>query len=428
MMIFLTGVGARFLMSEAEDMGVRDEFLSALKRLTVVARGPKPLAALTRAGIAVHVSPKTPTSEGIVETLRSHDLKGHKVGVQLYGTPNPFLCSALESGGAQVRTVSIYTYGAPSDSEAIASLIDDIIGRRIHVITFTSAPQVRFLFETAENIGRGGELTAALNDGTVVAAIGEVTSRALRNKGVRPGIVPVESKMAAMVSAVAGYFRERKSVVYYPVFLDLTDRHVVVVGGGAVAERKVTALLDCGARTKVISPDLTPTLQSMAESGKIEFLQRQYAPGDLQGAYLVIAATSDPAVQEVVWKDAQDLNILINTADEPALCNVIMPAVVRQGDLTLAISTGGKSPALASRLRRQLEETFGREYAVLLRMLGEIRPDLRQRFTDIETRKALHYRIIDSDVLSLLKQNDEAAAEKRIREIIEKWKREEPAG
>ena len=190
-------------------MGIKAEFLLNLSNLTTVVRGPKPLAALNRAGVRVDISAKTPTSEGLAETLESQDLAGKRVGLQLYGTPNPFLCSALEARGASVKTVSIYTYGSPTNLEPIASLIDDIINHRIDVVAFTSAPQVRFLFEAAANLGRAADLATSLNDKTVVASIGGVTNRALKENGITPKIVPSEPKMGAMANATAEFFKQR---------------------------------------------------------------------------------------------------------------------------------------------------------------------------------------------------------------------------
>jgi uroporphyrinogen-III synthase len=209
MMIFLTGVGARFLLSESEQMGLRDQFLAALRSLTVVARGPKPQAALHREGVNVDISAPTPTSEGVVDALRALDLRGRKVGVQLYGAPNPYLCSELEKQGAEVHAISIYTYGAPSAHEAVAALIEEVIAGNIAVVTFTSAPQVRFLFETARTLGRSDQLAAALNDGTIAASIGPVTDRALQAHGVTARIAPSEPKMGPMANAVAEFFRKR---------------------------------------------------------------------------------------------------------------------------------------------------------------------------------------------------------------------------
>jgi siroheme synthase-like protein len=214
-------------------------------------------------------------------------------------------------------------------------------------------------------------------------------------------------------------------MMFYPLFVDLTGKQVVVIGGGEIAERKVTALIEGGAHVRLISPRLTASLRALAGSGRVSVLERTYEPGDCKGAFLVISAASDSSVREAVWKETEEQGILLNTVDEPALCNVIMPAVVRQGDLTLAISTGGKSPALAARLREQLTGMYGPEYGRLLHLLGRLRPEIQKKVREISNRKALHYRIVDSDVLAILAANDDAAAERRINEIIEEWEREE---
>src|SRR5262249_39089994 len=149
MMIFLTGVGARFLISEAESIGIKEEFLKALGNLTVVVRGPKPVAAMRQFGVRVDVVPGNPTTEGVIEALRSRDLQDRRIGVQLYGTPNPQLVSALENKGATVTPVQVYAYGAAADSGAVNGLISRILNGRVQVIAFTSAPQVRMLFDFA---------------------------------------------------------------------------------------------------------------------------------------------------------------------------------------------------------------------------------------------------------------------------------------
>src|SRR5204862_799962 len=152
-MIFLTGVGARFLISEAESLGVKDDFLKALGKLTVVVRGPKPVTALRQFGVRVDVIPDNPTTEGVIEALRTRDLQGHRVGVQLYGTPNPQLVSALEAKGATVLPVQVYAYGAASDSSAVNGLISRILDGEIQVVAFTSAVQVTMLFDFATQLG-----------------------------------------------------------------------------------------------------------------------------------------------------------------------------------------------------------------------------------------------------------------------------------
>jgi uroporphyrinogen-III synthase len=205
-MIFLTGVGVRFLISEAESIGLKEQFLNALEKMIVVVRGPKPLAALRQLGVRVDVIPDNPTTEGVIEALRSRDLQGRRVGVQLYGTPNPQLVSALEAKGAQASPVQVYGYGAAADLGAAGSFIGRILDGQVQVIAFTSAPQVAILFDFADQLHVAEGLRAALSSKVVVASIGEVTTRALERQGLKPRIVPAQSKMGAMAQAVAAYF------------------------------------------------------------------------------------------------------------------------------------------------------------------------------------------------------------------------------
>jgi uroporphyrinogen-III synthase len=209
MMIFLTGVGARFLIAEAESIGVKDDFLKALDKMTIVVRGPKPVAALRQFGIRVDVIPQNPTTEGVIEALRSHDLKGRRVGVQLYGTPNPQLVTALDAKGAEVAPVQVYAYGAAADSGAVNALISRIVDGQVQVIAFTSGPQVHMLFDFASQLGLTAPLKDALKERVTIASIGEVTSRALSEKGLSAKIVPAQSKMGALAQAVATYFEEK---------------------------------------------------------------------------------------------------------------------------------------------------------------------------------------------------------------------------
>ena len=208
-MIFLTGVGARFLISAAESIGLKNQFLEALSRLTIVVRGPKPVAALRQFGVRVDVIPENPTTEGVIEALRAKDLQGRRVGVQLYGTPNPQLVSSLESRGAKVTAVQVYAYGAAADTTAVNALISKIVNDEIQVIAFTSAPQVRMLVDLAQQVGRAEQVTAKLKSSIVIASVGEVTSRALEEQGLVPKIVPKQPKMGALAQAIADYF-ERK--------------------------------------------------------------------------------------------------------------------------------------------------------------------------------------------------------------------------
>jgi len=206
LMIFLTGVGARFLVAEAESMGVKEDFLNALGKLTIVVRGPKPVAALRQLGVRIDVIPGNPTTEGVIEALRNRDLQSRRVGVQLYGTPNLQLVSALEARGANVTPVQVYAYGTASDLNAVSALIGRMLDGQIRVVAFTSGPQVRILFDFAAQLDLVEPLERALRTAIVIASIGEVTSRALAERNLTPAIVPAQSKMGALVQEVAKYF------------------------------------------------------------------------------------------------------------------------------------------------------------------------------------------------------------------------------
>jgi len=208
LMIFLTGVGARFLVAEADAMGMKDDFVTALGKLTIVVRGPKPVNALRQLGVRIDVIPENPTTEGVIEALRSRDLEGTRVGVQLYGTPNPQLVSALEAKGAKVTPVQVYAYGTASDLSAVSAMIGRIVDGQVRLVAFTSAPQVRILFDFAAQLNMADALEQALRTGVILASIGEVTSRALSEHNLTAAIIPAQSKMGALVQAVSDYFQK----------------------------------------------------------------------------------------------------------------------------------------------------------------------------------------------------------------------------
>jgi precorrin-2 dehydrogenase / sirohydrochlorin ferrochelatase len=159
----------------------------------------------------------------------------------------------------------------------------------------------------------------------------------------------------------------------YLINLVLQDRHAVVVGAGTVALRKVSGLLEAGARVTVIAPQACEQVLQLAGAGRIRFAERPYQAGDLAGAFLVIAATSDEEVNARVSEDARSLGILVNVVDRPASCTFTLPAVVRRGDLSLAVTTEGRCPSLARALREELEARYGADYAGLLDFMGELR-------------------------------------------------------
>jgi len=159
----------------------------------------------------------------------------------------------------------------------------------------------------------------------------------------------------------------------HPIFLDLHDQMVVIVGGGTIGERKIESLLESGARVTLVSPEVTERLAARADAGAITLHRRAYRRGDLAGCRLAYAATPDPDVNRAVRDEAQALGIWFNAVDQPDLCDFITPAVVRRGDLTLAVSTNGRCPALAKEIRQQLERTFGPECAEMVERMGEAR-------------------------------------------------------
>ncbi len=173
------------------------------------------------------------------------------------------------------------------------------------------------------------------------------------------------------------------STNFYMACLDVAGRRCVVVGGGSVGVEKAAGLVTCGAAVTVVSPELDPSFASLA----VEWRQGRYRRSDLRGAFLVIAATSDRAVNERVSRDAEARGMLCNVADVPELCNFILPAVHREGPIAVAVSTGGASPALAKRLRSQIAELVGPEHAELAEELRAMRPAVKERFPTYEERR-----------------------------------------
>jgi len=211
----------------------------------------------------------------------------------------------------------------------------------------------------------------------------------------------------------------------YPITLvGLEKMRCVVVGGGQVAARKVAALREAGAQPVVVSPALCMTLQQQAERGEIDAIRRAFQPGDLAGAWLVIAATDDTATNEAVWQEAQEVHCLVNVVDDPAHCNFYVPATVRRGSLTLSVSTNGHSPLLARRIREALEEQFDAAYEPYLALLGELRGPVQHNVTDPVRRRALWQRLLDSDILELLHAGKRETARKRALEIIETFRQQ----
>ncbi len=189
---------------------------------------------------------------------------------------------------------------------------------------------------------------------------------------------------------------------YYPVHLDINNRNVLVVGGGSVGTRKVKTLLDCGARVTVVSPEVSRQLRELAASGNIILAERSYQSEDLNDVFVVIGATDDQKLNQQISSDADRLNTLCNIADRPEVCNFILPSIVQRDDLVITISTSGKSPALAKKLRKTLENQFGEEYGTLLQLMGAIRKKLLQQAHKPEAHKPLFEQLINSDLIVMI--------------------------
>jgi precorrin-2 dehydrogenase/sirohydrochlorin ferrochelatase len=212
--------------------------------------------------------------------------------------------------------------------------------------------------------------------------------------------------------------------MFYPAFIDLENRPVLVVGGGIVAERKVETLLEAGAVITVVSPQITEQLDAYSQSNRITVRQRGFTPSDVDGVSLVISATDDPRTQTEVASIAVSKNILVNTVDKPELCSFIVPAILRRGDITIAISTSGKSPSLAAELRARLDRVLTDEFARTANVLGAVRQEVHRHFAGSDERKRVFDSIIGSGIVEWIAGYDDAAALERvqqmIREMIEK--------
>ena len=177
----------------------------------------------------------------------------------------------------------------------------------------------------------------------------------------------------------------------FPMFVKLEGRRVVLVGGGEIAAGKIAGLLSAGAEVRVIAPEVHASLAEPIRARKIEWLPREFAAGDLEGATLAIAATSAPGVNAAVYREAEARGIFCNAVDDIENCHFYYGSIVQRGDLQIAISTNGKSPALAQRLRQELEQQFGPEYEVWLEWLGAARDLLRITNRDASTKAVLHH-------------------------------------
>jgi siroheme synthase-like protein len=198
---------------------------------------------------------------------------------------------------------------------------------------------------------------------------------------------------------------------FYIACLKLSGRRCLVVGGGAIGLEKVEGLLACDATVRLISPEAVPELRRLAAEGSIEWERRDYEPADLEGSFMAIACTDDTDINIRVYEDAERRAMLVNIVDVPPLCNFILPAIVRTGPLAIAISTAGASPALAKRMKREVAELFGDEYARLAIMLNDARGWAKRTLPTYQDRKLFFESIVNGepDPVALLRAGDDRA-------------------
>jgi precorrin-2 dehydrogenase / sirohydrochlorin ferrochelatase len=206
---------------------------------------------------------------------------------------------------------------------------------------------------------------------------------------------------------------------YYPILVDLKEKKVVVVGGGKVAHRKIEALLECQADIYIASRDWVPELEQLMEEGRIKFLGRRFSKVYLEGAFLVIASTDDSKLNRRVGSIAREMGILVNVVDQPADSNFIVPSVIKRGDLLIAISTSGKSPAMAKRVRERLCRQFGTEYEDFLLLMGRLRKDILSRGLSQKDNSRLFHELVDSTILQSIRRKDWKEIASSLERILE---------
>jgi precorrin-2 dehydrogenase/sirohydrochlorin ferrochelatase len=204
-------------------------------------------------------------------------------------------------------------------------------------------------------------------------------------------------------------------MAYVPIFLDVTGRRCLVIGGGEVASRKVTTLLDAGAKVTVVSPAMTDALAQLVREGRIDYIGREYAPGDMTGATLVYAATDNAEMHRRLQAEASARGIPLNVADDPALCSFLAPAVLTRGPLQIAVSTGGASPAMAKRIIQRLGHLFGDEYALALEVMRAARHHLKANEPSIQLRARRLTVLAASRIPEYFREGDLDGVEKILR-------------
>lgn len=204
----------------------------------------------------------------------------------------------------------------------------------------------------------------------------------------------------------------------YPIYLSLAGKNCLIIGGGPVAERKAASLLEYGAQIKVISPRVEKRIAEWANDDLLIWSAREFAINDLEGIFVVFIATDDTSLNHEISLLCRQRNILVNAVDDPPNCDFFVPSVLRRDSLAVAISTEGKSPLFAARLRRELEAIITSEHGQFVNLLGQIREEVKNSSLDINQRKQILEQIIDSDILALLQAGRDEEVEERINQCM----------
>ncbi|MGI6435191.1 MAG: precorrin-2 dehydrogenase/sirohydrochlorin ferrochelatase family protein [Syntrophomonadaceae bacterium] len=207
----------------------------------------------------------------------------------------------------------------------------------------------------------------------------------------------------------------------FPIFLNLQDKTCLLIGGGVVAERKIATLLEYGTRVRIVSKAITAQIEQWHRENRVEIALRDFCEEDLEGVFLVFAATNDSDVNRKVSQCCREKEILVNVVEHPEQGDFFVPSILRRDDLTVAISTAGKSPAFARRLRRELEAIITPAYGEFVDLLGEVRRCLQEQVPDIRRRKQILESLVYSDILDLIQVGDKDKAKEKIRQCMSFW-------
>ena len=205
---------------------------------------------------------------------------------------------------------------------------------------------------------------------------------------------------------------------FYPILVDLHGKKALVVGGGKVAQRKIETLLEHGATVQVVAKELTASLEELRRAGRIEFLGEEFSETFVDGVFVVFAATDDTSLNRRVSRTAQQRSLLVNAVDQPADCNFIVPSVLSRGDLVIAVSTSGKSPAFARKVRVELEQSFGEEYGLFLNLMGNLRKEILRLGLSQEENKSTFEDLVTSDLLTAIREKNWDLASQIIEKVL----------